>query len=73
MGWEWNLAQIPYGQSWRDHRRGFHQYFNNAATEAYTGLLEQQQLKFLEGLLHRPKDFANLTRLYVSFRSSRFD
>lgn len=65
MGWEWNLALIPYGSFWREIRRGFHQYFNSTATEGYSAVLEKQQLKFLEALLHRPKDLASLTRLWV--------
>lgn len=54
---------MPYGSSWRDHRRCFHQYFNSSAIEDYSAVLEQEQVKFLEALLQRPEDFANLIRL----------
>ena len=67
MGWQWNLGFKRYGASWREHRRGFHQYFNSTAVESYVTVLEPYGVKFLEGLLQRPDNFDDLTRLYVKY------
>lgn len=63
MGWDWDFALMPYGPMWREHRRGFHQYFNSVATAAYSTVLEQQQLTFMDTLLRQPEDFLSLIRL----------
>lgn len=63
MGGEWDLAILSYGGQWRDQRRQFHQYFNDVAVVDHIAVLEQQQPKFLDALLHQPKDFMNIVRL----------
>ncbi|EMD40133.1 hypothetical protein CERSUDRAFT_151114 [Gelatoporia subvermispora B] len=59
MGWDWNTAMMEYGQKWRNHRRLFHQYFNQGAVKQYEPQDRVYARKLLKRLYDEPKNFAH--------------
>ena len=57
MKWEANFGLLPYGLSWRKHRRSFHQYFNIDAVTKYRPIQRREVHAFLRRLLVTPEDF----------------
>lgn len=57
MNWEANFGLLPYGVSWRKHRRTFHQYFNIDAVTKYRPIQRREVHSFLRRLLATPEDF----------------
>jgi len=68
MGADWSLGFLPYGNRWRIHRRLFHKFFNVSAVERFDPRLFKGIRDFLRRLAEFPEDFADHTRLYVTFR-----
>ena len=68
MGADWALGFMPYGNRWRIHRRLFHRFFNASAIERLDPQLFKGIRRFLRQLAESPEDFADHTRLYVTFR-----
>ncbi|EMD40149.1 hypothetical protein CERSUDRAFT_63625 [Gelatoporia subvermispora B] len=64
MGWEWTPAMMKYGQKWRNHRRLFHQYFNQGAVKQYTPQDRVYAQKLLRYLYEEPKNFAHDIRYF---------
>ncbi|OCH88111.1 cytochrome P450 [Obba rivulosa] len=62
MGWSWNPVTMGYSQWWRRHRRGFHQYFNQAAVPAYESKIHKSAQQMLKRLYEEPKKFADHIR-----------
>lgn len=50
-GHDWNWAFLPYGQSWRYHRRMFWQHFNPGAIDKYKPAQQAFARQFLYKLL----------------------
>ncbi|KDQ53918.1 hypothetical protein JAAARDRAFT_416633 [Jaapia argillacea MUCL 33604] len=59
MGWSWNFSFLPYGPKWRNHRRVFHQYFNQHAIEPYKPIQLRESRAFLRRLLDKPEEFGD--------------
>ncbi|EKM55856.1 uncharacterized protein PHACADRAFT_256765 [Phanerochaete carnosa HHB-10118-sp] len=57
VGWRRHLAFMRYGDTWRCHRRLFHQYFHPAAVHAYRSKSAEEVKKLLPRLLSEPDDF----------------
>ncbi|KAK7678473.1 hypothetical protein QCA50_018533 [Cerrena zonata] len=51
MSWDWNLAFMPYSQTWRDHRREFHQFFNQREVVKYQPIQLRECRAFLRRVL----------------------
>ncbi|KAJ7142221.1 cytochrome P450 [Mycena epipterygia] len=49
LDWTWNLPLMPYGDTWRAHRRLFSQEFNVTALQNF----RPEELAATHGLLHR--------------------
>ncbi|EMD33676.1 hypothetical protein CERSUDRAFT_141968 [Gelatoporia subvermispora B] len=62
IGWNWSYTTMPYGQQWRQHRRGFHQYFNQTAVRAYEPQMHESARKLLRRLYNEPEKFAEQIR-----------
>ncbi|KIJ35822.1 hypothetical protein M422DRAFT_261774 [Sphaerobolus stellatus SS14] len=62
MGWDWGMAFQRYSDSWRKHRRAFHEKFHSGAV----GIFKTSQIKHSRDLLRRllvkPDDFAKHLR-----------
>ena len=57
-GWGRNVGFIEYGDSWRDHRRLFHQHFRPKAVPLYHPKITQEVRKLLRFLDDAPGAFA---------------
>ncbi|KAJ3492518.1 hypothetical protein NLJ89_g11218 [Agrocybe chaxingu] len=67
LGWGWNTALLPYGQTWRDHRKVAQQNFNKNAAKAYQPIQVRKVRRMLQGLLDAPdKSAAHNKMLSVS-------
>ena len=67
MSWDWNLAFMPYSQTWRDHRREFHQFFNPREVVKYQPIQLRECRAFLRRILVAPHtDLGQNVRQYVS-------
>ena len=62
MGWDFNFGLLPYGVSWRRHRRSFHQHFNINAVSKYLPIQRREVHTFLRRLLDTPDDFLHHIR-----------
>ncbi|TFY82421.1 hypothetical protein EWM64_g1591 [Hericium alpestre] len=59
---EWVLGFIPYGQHWRNVRKGFHMHFHPAATLNYHPIEIRATSRLLENLLEEPVKFMDHLR-----------
>ncbi|KIJ54068.1 hypothetical protein M422DRAFT_241327 [Sphaerobolus stellatus SS14] len=59
QGWEYNPGFMPYGDWWRRHRRGFHQFFNAGVVKDYEPAQLQATIDLVARLHATPKDFVN--------------
>lgn len=66
MGWDWVPSLIPYGESWRAHRRLVHHFFHEGASKRYREMQTKQNLAFMQALLHTPDDFAEHIRHWTA-------
>ncbi|KAJ3556974.1 hypothetical protein NM688_g1728 [Phlebia brevispora] len=55
VGWDWNMALIPYGRRWRGIRRVFHQQFNAGAVREYRDIQAREIAAFLRRELDADK------------------
>ena len=69
MGFDWALSLMPYGTSWRQHRKVFHQYFYPNAAAEYIPKQLSEARKTLLRIVERPEEFRDHIRLYVSLDS----
>lgn len=63
MGHEWNFGFMPYGETWRKHRRMFVSKFGPANVHVYNPIQERASGQLLEKLLNTPEDFLDHLRL----------
>ncbi|TCD63400.1 hypothetical protein EIP91_005582 [Steccherinum ochraceum] len=54
MRWEWSMAIMPYGPTWREHRRIAHQYLNYDAVKQYRTLQLEEIRACLSRMLETP-------------------
>uniref|UniRef100_A0A8H7XY19 Cytochrome P450 n=1 Tax=Psilocybe cubensis TaxID=181762 RepID=A0A8H7XY19_PSICU len=64
LGWEYNVALMPYGDEWRQHRRVCQQNFNPHAAQRYETIQLDKIRRFLKGLLETPEDYANHSKQF---------
>jgi cytochrome P450 len=57
IGFSWHFAFMLYGQSWKDHRKTFHQELNLAGVIRYRPHILVATRKFLRANLQSPDDF----------------
>ena len=62
MNWSMSMANMPYGQWWRRHRRLLHEYFYPNAVTKYQPTQRQEVRVFLHRLLVTPDDFLHHIR-----------
>ena len=61
---------MPYGETWRIHRKLFHKFFNPAVSDQYDDKILHVVNVFLRRLSESPERFLKHAHLYV--RSSLF-
>ncbi|KAF5344333.1 hypothetical protein D9758_013245 [Tetrapyrgos nigripes] len=54
MGWEWDLAHMPYSDRWRRHRKTFTHYFQPRAITEYHPFQRKSITELLQRLLASP-------------------
>ncbi|KAH9478395.1 Cytochrome P450 monooxygenase 98 [Psilocybe cubensis] len=64
MGWDFNVALMPYGDMWRQHRRICQQNFNPQAVRKYESLQTEKVQRFLRSLLETPQDFETHNKIF---------
>lgn len=57
VGCDWHFVFMGYGESWRERRRVFHQYFHPNATKNYRPRELKVARELLRRLLESPDDF----------------
>lgn len=62
MGWDWIFSSMPYGDTWRKHRRLFHNHFNPAASLTYLDVQTKEAHSLLQSLAENPADFVRHIR-----------
>ncbi|KAH6899211.1 cytochrome P450 98A3 [Coprinopsis sp. MPI-PUGE-AT-0042] len=60
---DWNFGLLPYGPSWRTHRRTFHQLMNQKAVPQYRPIIQFHTTKFLRRLLEDPGNILDYTQV----------
>lgn len=65
MGWDWTFALMRYGQKWKEHRRIFHEQFNNTISE-HRQIQIPAALELLQLLNKSPDRFLDHLEHYVS-------
>ncbi|EMD39273.1 hypothetical protein CERSUDRAFT_104492 [Gelatoporia subvermispora B] len=58
VGFDWSFGTMRYGQSWRRHRRMFHQFFHQNAVKIYQSNLVRIAPQLLKRLYQEPKGVA---------------
>ncbi|PPQ81783.1 hypothetical protein CVT25_013670 [Psilocybe cyanescens] len=64
MGWDFNVALMPYGDAWRQHRRLCQQNFNPQAVRKYEPLQTEKVQRFLRSLLDTPEEFETHNKIF---------
>ncbi|KAL6300908.1 cytochrome P450 [Sparassis latifolia] len=65
MGWEADVAIMPYGPRWRKHRKMLQEYFNYNKCLTYRGDQAREVHALLKVLLTAPEQFLTLTRSFA--------
>ncbi|KAF9041585.1 cytochrome P450 [Panaeolus papilionaceus] len=63
LGWDYNFALYPYGDTWRAHRRISHQVLKPEATHRYHPIQVKKVHDMMLGLLDHPEKFAEHSRM----------
>lgn len=61
-GWDWSVATMQPGETWRRHRAIIHQYFGKPALTQYHGIFENSAKNLLYRLYQSPEKFEELPR-----------
>ena len=56
-GWHREFGFMPYGETWRRHRRMFHEYFRPQAIPQYHSAMLKGARGLLELLVNKPTNF----------------
>ncbi|KAF9019569.1 cytochrome P450 [Hymenopellis radicata] len=62
MGMDWNLVNFRYSDTWRTHRKMFHQYFNANQVTAYQPVQLEASVTLLQQMLTTPEAFFSHVR-----------
>ncbi|TFK18377.1 cytochrome P450 [Coprinopsis marcescibilis] len=80
MDFNWVFSLMPYGSSWRAHRRAFHQFVNQKEAPVYLPIIEQECLSHLRSLSDDASKVFETNRMYfglvlmrISYGSSDFE
>ncbi|KAF9479692.1 cytochrome P450 [Pholiota conissans] len=65
LGWEWDLAHMPYTDRWRRHRRMFHQYFQPRNIASFYPFQKKASISLLDQLSQTPMEFIPHIRQYT--------
>ncbi|KAJ3574094.1 hypothetical protein NP233_g1993 [Leucocoprinus birnbaumii] len=65
MGWDWDFAHMPHDDRWRQHRKLFHQYFQQKNASRYFPVMEKATAILLNQLLGSPDNFRNHIRQFA--------
>ncbi|KIJ54011.1 hypothetical protein M422DRAFT_221569 [Sphaerobolus stellatus SS14] len=57
QGWTYNMGLFNYGNWWRRHRRGFHQYFNSGIVKNYEPIQLKATRDLVQRLYQSPHEF----------------
>lgn len=66
MGWEFNVGFIPYGASWRKHRKAMHQALNQQAMLGYRDIQRTKVRQFAQNLLDVPQEMEAHIRTFTA-------
>ncbi|KAL0952652.1 hypothetical protein HGRIS_006895 [Hohenbuehelia grisea] len=66
MGWSFNSGFMPYSETWRKHRRVFHQHFRPEASLAYRPTELRKVHVLLRALLQNPDDIVTHVRMLTA-------
>lgn len=56
MGWEFNVGFIPYGASWRKHRKAMHHALNQTAMLSYRDIQLNKVHQLVKNIALVPAD-----------------
>ncbi|KAF9261943.1 cytochrome P450 [Marasmius fiardii PR-910] len=65
VGWHWNIAVMGYADSWRLHRRTFHQFFQPRMISKYNDIQRKRTASLIRKLASSPKDFFKHVRTHA--------
>ncbi|GJE84148.1 cytochrome P450 [Phanerochaete sordida] len=63
VGWGQNFALMPYGDSWREHRRMFHQHFHPGVVDKHHAHIEKQAKDLLRRIHANPDGLMKYLRI----------
>ncbi|KAJ3487192.1 hypothetical protein NLI96_g3704 [Meripilus lineatus] len=67
VGWDFNLGIMPYSSTWREHRKGIHEYFHLGVVARYHSIQVQETRAFLRRSLINPGDQEqHLRQLFIA-------
>lgn len=66
MGTNKTTVLIPYGASWRTHRRLWHQHFGPKAVEQYHTVIQAESKALVMRLLEKDRNVCSQLKLFVS-------
>jgi cytochrome P450 len=58
---------MPYGHTWKEYRRAFHQQLNHSVVARYYPIMVEERDVFLRELKETPADFPEHIRMSVLF------
>ncbi|KAL0578893.1 hypothetical protein V5O48_003126 [Marasmius crinis-equi] len=65
MGWSWDLAHMPYSDTWRLHRKTLHQYFTPRAVAEYQPIQADMATSLIKNLTSSPENFFSHVHQYA--------
>ena len=55
MSWDFSFAHLEYGHRWREHRRMFHQFFNQVVVGEHLPVQTKEMRALLGRILDSPE------------------
>ncbi|KAF9261904.1 cytochrome P450 [Marasmius fiardii PR-910] len=65
VGTDWSFAFMRYSDSWRLHRRTFHQFFQPRVVTEYNDIQRKRTSSLVQKLMSTPKDFFKHARTHA--------
>ncbi|TEB27924.1 cytochrome P450 98A3 [Coprinellus micaceus] len=60
----WAFGTMPYGHTWKEYRRAFHQQLNHSVVARYYPIMVEERDVFLRELKETPADFPEHIRMF---------
>jgi hypothetical protein len=64
IGWKWALPLVPYGETFKRHRKYLQQYFSKPRLPKYYSIQKEEAHRLLNNILEDPENYRSHIQRY---------